>query len=264
MSNWIPISTTGHAQHYWHASTGFVFAQKQQVVPVMLAEISRLLPHYVLCFVNQGGRFQITALVGLGGERNLYVNNDGRWLCDYIPASLRGYPFALLENQNGEKVFCIDRDHLAEDAEDGKPLFQEDGKLAESSGLSLAFLSQCDENRQLTFAACQALEDAGLIKEWEFKIEYDNDMEPSQLKGLYMIDEARLQNMDAVEFAALRASGALQLAYAQLFSISQRDQLVQRFSLISKQLVEAAKVETVRDVFADEGMINFDALDLKF
>ena len=63
------------------------------MVPVLLAELSKLLPHYALGFIRQGESYQPVAIVGV--RENAYLAPDGRWFAPYVPAQLRGYPFAL-------------------------------------------------------------------------------------------------------------------------------------------------------------------------
>jgi len=80
MTQWIAISRTQHAETNFWPRQGYNFAAPEQVVPILIAELTKLLPHYALGFIQQGKHYQPVALTGLGGERNLYVHSDGRWL----------------------------------------------------------------------------------------------------------------------------------------------------------------------------------------
>ncbi|UBR52144.1 hypothetical protein KF947_18625 [Halomonas sp. FeN2] len=46
----------------------------------MLAELPKLLPHYVVVLLKEGEHYQLMVLLG---ERNLYVAPDGKWLGSY-------------------------------------------------------------------------------------------------------------------------------------------------------------------------------------
>lgn len=68
------------------------------LVNILLAELPRLLPHYLLGFtLDAQGAAQPVALLGLAEGNNLYLHPDGRWLADYVPAAPHGYSFALVQ-----------------------------------------------------------------------------------------------------------------------------------------------------------------------
>lgn len=79
MTQWIAHSKTDHAQSLYWPRDGYRFAADQQVVPVLVAELGKLLPHYALGFVKEGegqeplkvnGLYRISekALTGLDAE----------------------------------------------------------------------------------------------------------------------------------------------------------------------------------------------------
>jgi hypothetical protein len=163
MPNWIAISPSQHANKHYLPRQGYSFAADQQAIPILLAELSKLLPHYALAFIHQGSTYQPVAITGLGGGRNLYVNHDGKWLATYAPAFLRSHPFRLLTAENKQQVLCIQEDHLVDDSQ-GQPLFDSDGNLTKPVQDTLNFLNECEKNRRVTQAACAALDNAGVIE----------------------------------------------------------------------------------------------------
>lgn len=260
MNSWTVISRSEHAQSYWRQRQGFAFASEQQVAEVLLAELGALLPNYVMGFLKENGTYRLITLLGLGSERNYYVGLDNKWLCTVIPAALRGYPFTLLGNSgNEDKVLCIDQDYLTEDSND-LPLFQEDGELTPLMAETLDFLNKCDENRKLTQNACNKLAEAGLIEPWPLRLKYGDGDETSPVEGLYRIKESALNSISRTSLASLRASAALPLAYAQLFSMNQLNQLSQRAELINLQKAQVDSKQELSGLFEDEGTLNFDAL----
>jgi len=167
MPTWKAISKSEHASKHFIARQGYSFAAKQQVVPILLAELSKLIPLYALGFIQQQEAYMPVVLTGLGGEQNLFVNADGKWLGTYVPAVLRGYPFALADNQ-GEKVLCIEEDHLSDSG--GQPLFDSEGNLTKPVQDTLSFLNECEKNRKVTEAACRSLQAFGVIETWPLQI----------------------------------------------------------------------------------------------
>ena len=263
MPEWTAVSRTQHADSYFWPRQGYGFAAQEQVVPILIAELTKLLPHYTLGFIQQSEgshqSYQPVALTGLGGERNLYVHSDGRWLASYVPSILRGHPFRMAKADNDQQVLAIEQDSLT-DEPSAQPLFDDDN-LAEKVQQTLNFLTQCDKNRQVTAKASQLLGDTGLVEQWPLKIECGEGMEPITVQGLYRINEKAMNELAPEAFADLRKHGALALAYAQLFSISQLSQLTDRAKFHEKHHAKQADQSTSRDI---DSLLDGDDDDLTF
>jgi hypothetical protein len=256
MPNWIPISPSQHAGKHFLPRQGYSFAAGQQVIPILLAELSKLLPHYPLAFIHHGSIYQPVAITGLGGGRNLYVNHDGKWLATYVPAFLRSHPFRLLTTENKQQVMCIQEDHLVDDSQ-GQPLFDSEGNLTKPVQETLNFLNECEKNRRVTQAASTALDKAGVIEKWPLQVKQAEGQEPIQVDGLYRISEQALNELDAETFAGLRSNGALPLAYAQLFSMNQNDQLVERAKYHARQQPKQEQPD-IEKLFGEDDILSFD------
>lgn len=260
MSHWVALSRTAHADMHWWPRDGYRFAEGQQAIPILLAELTRLIPHYALAFIAQEKGYQPVVLTGLGGERNLYLNHDDRWLASYVPSILRAYPFSLAKSENDRQVLCIEQASLTEEGQ-GERLFDDDGNLAERVQQTLAFLNQCEQNRQTTREACQALTDAELIEPWPLQLEREEGQKPLDVQGLYRISEVALNGMQAEPFATLRQKGALALAYAQLLSMSQLSQLGERARFLANQQAAQPTPESLDSLFDggdDDLIFDFD------
>ena len=256
MPNWTGISKTEHASKHFTPRQGYSFAATQQVVPILLAELSKLIPLYALGFIQKQETHIPVVLTGLGGEQNLFVNADGKWLGTYVPAVLRGYPFALADNQ-GEKVLCIEEDHLSDSG--GQPLFDSEGNLTKPVQDTLNFLNECEKNRKVTEAACRSLQVAGVIETWPLQIKRGGDEEPVQLDGLFRISEKALNSLDAETFSGLRKNGALSLAYAQIFSMHQTSRLGELAKLHAQQQKKQQTPEPdIEQLFGNDDTLNFD------
>ncbi|WP_087720923.1 SapC family protein [Salinicola salarius] len=260
MPEWVAVSRTQHADRHYQPRQGYRFAAEQPVASILLAELGKLLPHYALGFIQQGESayqsYQPVALLGLNGQHNLYVHPDGRWLGNYVPASLRGYPFTLANTEDQQQVLCIAQDHLLE-GEQGEPLFDEQGQLEQRVQQTLGFLQECEKNRQLTQAAAGVLGDTGVIEPWPLKIERGEGQEPLKVNGLYRVDEKALNALDADTYATLRG-GPMALAYAQLFSMSQLSQLAERAKFHDKHHAQQQTSENLDQFFGDDEELTFD------
>lgn len=222
---WIALSPSQHGPMYQLPRDGYHFAAGQAVAGVLLAELNRLLPEYVLGFIREAEGYRLVALLGLGGQ-NLYVAPNGKWLGSYVPATLRGYPYRLATPQGGgDKVLAIEAMHLSE--HEGEALFAEDGKPSAAVSERLNFLTRCEHDRARTAQAARALEQAGVITPWPLKVERGEGQAPLTVEGLYRIDEAALNALSADAYTALQGA-PMALAHAQLFASSRLEPLTQR------------------------------------
>jgi hypothetical protein len=260
MTSWQVISRSEHDKARWRQRKDYEFAADQQVAEVLLAELGSVLPHYVLGFIKAEDQYQLVAVLGLGGARNYFVGLDNKWWCNVIPAAFRGYPFILHTNSDGaEKVLCIDEGYLSEDSND-TAVFQEDGELDPSTAKVLDYLSKCDSNRGLTQKACDSLAEANIIESWPLKIRAEDDEKAVPIEWLYRINEHALNSLSRSALAVLRSNNALPMAYAQLFSMNQLNQLSERAKLLDLQIAQVDSNQGKSGIFEDEGSLNFDGI----
>lgn len=257
MTQWIALSKTDHAESLYWPRDGYHFASDQQAVPVLVAELGKLLPHYALGFIQVGDTYQLVAITGLG-QGNLYVAPNGKWMGNYVPAALRGYPFRLASNEQGEKVLCIDQAQLNEEPS-AKPLFDEEGGLAKSVTDTLEFLKQCEQSREVTTACVNKLAEAGVVEAWPLQVGRGEGQQPLSVNGLYRISEQALNSLDAESLHGLRG-GPLSLAYAQLLSTHQLGELTKRAELLADAAKSQAVPENLDLLFdsSDEDDLTFD------
>lgn len=256
MSQWIPLSPSQHAEKTCLPREGYTFAAQRPVAHVLLAELARLLPHYVLGFVRQEEALVPVALLSLDGQTNLYVAPNGKWLGSYVPASLRGYPFTLANTEDGQKALCIHGDHLADEA--GDPLFDASGNRSATVQKTLDFLSQCEQNRVQTRNAARALDEAEVIEPWPLQINREEGQEPLAVNGLFRVSERALNALNAEAYAGLQGP-PMALAHAQLFAMGQLAQLTDRTRLQARH-AEDQTAGDVDNLFGggDEDELEFD------
>src|ERR1700734_2120149 len=129
MSKFVAISRERHAGKRWRRTEGYPFAAADTVVPVVGAELFRVVLAMPVAFVEQSGRYELMAVLSFTRGRNMFVGPDGRWLGSYVPAWYRSYPFRLLQREGAdESVLCIDEDGklIVEGAEPGEDFFAPD------------------------------------------------------------------------------------------------------------------------------------------
>jgi hypothetical protein len=233
------ISAENFSGKAWKRYTGYAFAAGETLIPLVVAELVQAVPAMPLAFIQIGEGFQLVAVTALQPGTNLFVAPDGRWLGAYVPAALRGYPFRLVKPQDREEsVLCIDEaSGLVVEAGQGETFFDEDGQPGKTLKGVLELLSQVEQSRMATQTAVDALVAAGLVQPWPLSINQGEQNVP--VTGLYRIDEAALNALENEAFLALRRSGALPVAYAQLLSMNQLA-VLQRLSQIQENFKASA------------------------
>jgi len=195
-----------------------LFAGQTALAPLVAAEIPKAAMSMPVAFIRQDGQDVPVALMGLEPDNNVLVARDGRWLGQYVPSVLRGYPFSLAKTESDTLVLCIDEDSgLVVDGHEGEPFFTAAGEPAEGLGRVLDFLQQIEANRALTSQACAALARHALVRPWPISLQGDRG--ERRVEGLFQIDEGALNLASDEVFLELRHAAALPIAYCQMLSM---------------------------------------------
>lgn len=252
-----PLSAERHRQKSWRRYTRYDFAANTSVAPLVAAELARASVSLPIAFIEQDEAFIPAAVLGLRPQHNLLVGADGRWLGRYVPAVFRSHPFRLANTADGQQVLCIDEaSGLLADVGEGETLFDADVKPTAAVQEVLSFLSNIEQNRPATVAACAALQQHQLIVPWPITLKEDGS--ERKLTGLYQTDERALQQCDGEALAELMQAGALTLAYTQLLSM-------QHLSALQRLMQNQAAAPSGQTMDLDflneeEDSISFDGL----
>jgi hypothetical protein len=264
MTELAAITPERHAGKMWKKVSDNAFAAERTVIPLVGAELSKVVPAMPAGFIKLDAGYQLVAITSLQPGTNLYVAPDGNWLGEYIPAALRAYPFQLAQQEGAENfILCINEASglVVENTEDGNAFFDDQDQPTQGIKDILDFLTAIEANRDVTEGAVNALADAGLITPWEINLKQGEKVVP--VEGLFSIDEAGLNKLDNEDFLTLRKAGGLALAYAQLLSMSQLA-VLERLGELQGQIVakQTAQSEAANlsgfSLSEDEGSLTFD------
>ena len=242
MSSYIPVTPETHSDKSWTGFERYHFAVNDQFVPIISAELNKAVQHFPLAFCKHNAQYVLVSVQSLFPGQNMMIATDGRWFGEYVPAFYRSYPFRLARSEGHENlILCVDEESglVHEDVSFGKRFFNEHNEITESVKNVLNFLTQIEQSKSATDLAVSALADAGLITEWNLKVRMGEEEKP--VIGLYMVDEPKLNSIDDQTFLHLRKTGALPIAYAQLFSmnnIQMFDKLIKLKEQMDKQQEE--------------------------
>jgi hypothetical protein len=256
-----PITKDAYRNKSWKKVPNYLFAATDSACAITIRELAKAVLDLPVGFIKTGGRFQLVSILGLKGDTNLYVNEQGQWLGKYPPAALRIYPFSLAQNSSDDDqlIFCVDHDSgLISNSLDYEPFFEKDIDLAETLTKVLGMLGAIHQNRQDTAQVIEVLDELNLIMPWNVQIEFEEGIH--RVDGLFGIDEASLADLSDKEFLRLRDSGALAVAYSQILSMQNIETLIQRAEAKSAGLAPSKIDEIGFGSIVGDGNINFDNL----
>jgi hypothetical protein len=247
MPEFTAVSRERHAGKAWRHYTSYAFAAGDAVLPLAASELVQAVMGMPVAFMRQDGRYVLMAVLSLAPDRNLFVAPDGRWLGEYVPMVLRGYPFRLLRPEGREEsILCVDENSgLVVDAGHNEAFFTAEGALAETLRQVLDFLGHLERNRAVTDQAVAALAEAGVIEPWPLTLKNNGAAVP--VAGLHRIAEDRFNALDDDALLMLRRTGALPIAYMQMLSM-QQTKVLKRLTEVHEQhaQAEAARAEAAR------------------
>lgn len=217
MPTYQALAPSTHRGKRWKRYTDYRFAAADTLAPLVVQELPRAAMALPIAFIEQDGHFIPAAVQGLQPGQNLFVAPDGRWIGAYTPATYRGYPFALANAENDQLVLCVDADSGLVAEDHAERFFDDSGEPSQSVKDVLNFLQQVRANRELTQRLCAALQAEGLIQPWPITLK--TEVGEKTVQGLYRIDEAKFNSLEAEALHRVHQSGALPVVYCQLLSM---------------------------------------------
>ena len=202
----------------------FNFANDLNSVLVTGHEFMQASKHYPIVFVS-GKNDDIVplAILGLRDMGNLFVDDAGKWKEGaYIPAFIRRYPFILAENEpSGQQNFAVSVDAAYEgfDNEEGMSLFDDEGNPSNDMNKVMEFLKQYQLQNMFTQEFVKKLSAYNLLKDFVADITMPAG-EKIGFKGLKMINEKALLELDDEKALDLFRRGFLGWIYGHLYSLS--------------------------------------------
>ncbi|NWF65840.1 MAG: SapC family protein [Campylobacterales bacterium] len=203
--------TISPLKNYKHArNLTFMAVSRQE-----LAEASKTLP---LFFAKDGDGVTPIVILGVKDNENLFVNKSGEWEKNiYIPALIRSYPF-VLSKQVDVYSLAYDVEYEGLNKKDGQKILDENGELNEYGKNVMNFVQNVYTDLEFTKNITKLLSDNELFKDINANIEKDG--KKFVLSGLMQIDTDKLNTLSDDKLLILVKSGALNLVYSHLASLS--------------------------------------------
>ena len=201
--------------------------------PVYPLEYTSLQSDYPIFFTKdkENDTWQTIALLGFKENENLFLGK-GVWISRYVPLSIQRLPFYIgsqKEVVNGipseNKILHIDIDHPGLNESEGNEIFLEHGGNSEYLNYINNILSTIHKEANAVDIFCKEISNLDLLKLADIKIDF-NENESHELKGLYVIDEEKLKNLDKENLYKLHIHQYLQHIYMIGASIGNVNKLI--------------------------------------
>ena len=204
-------------------ATRFSFAAGAHIIPAVIDEFvsgGRALP---IVFIPGAIRATPVFLVGLSPGHNAFVDDDGRWLADYVPAFMRRYPFIVGEVANASPLICIDDSSGLLSETHGEDLFTSDGGRTPLLERTALFVGEYMAAAKRTEEFVDLMQKLDLFRTITIDVRSATD-ESRTLHGTMTIDPIKLDALSEADFMSLRGT-ALAPIFAHLSSLQNIDKV---------------------------------------
>jgi hypothetical protein len=202
----------------------YAFAREAHLIPAVIDEFPRAQRHFPILFVPGSPNPAPVFLVGLKPGRNAYVDSEGRWRGDYVPAFVRRYPFMLGETPEGGSLACIDDTCSSLSKTRGDRLFAEDGSESPFLQQKISLVTDYFSAAKRTDLFAAVLNDLKLLQPVTIEAK-GPEGGSTALHGLSVVGAAQLNELRPEELARLKDQNFLAGIYAHLFSLDCMDAL---------------------------------------
>jgi hypothetical protein len=202
--------------------------------PVSIAEFQNVQAHYPIFFHQNSSTQQLEAiaLLGLAGEENLYVNENG-WNANYIPLSIQRRPFLIgfqESNNNGiisqQPVVHIDMDSPRISYNQGEAIFLPQGGQSPYLQNVSAILMAIHEGHQQTKSFIDVLNEHELLESVDIQVELKNNAK-HKMDFLFTINEDKVAALPEQAVLTLHKEGYLKHIHMVLASLSNMSTLIE-------------------------------------
>lgn len=201
------------------------FAKNQVSIPVLINEVTKIALNFPIVFTADENP-TIVALTSLGKE-NLAINNDGKWITNYIPAVYRKYPFTYVNvKENSEqKAVAIDVEADNISLETGNPLFDENKEQTKLLKDTIQFLTSYEQEAMKTKSIAKMIADTNILEDREISIGEGKDKK-ILVKGFKVVNKEKLNELDDATLALWVRNGFINFIELHLKSLENMQTLM--------------------------------------
>jgi len=219
-SNIVPLDREEFKDFRLSEDTSYAFAARVNSVPVTGDEFTIAGREYPIVFVSgENDQYMPAVMLGVKSDENLYVSPGGAWLGRYIPLYVRQYPLMAATMPGDERLtVCVDRDYIGLEGR-GEPLFDDQGNESVWLAEGARGAAEYHMRMQKTVAFCQRLASLDLFVPLDPELKNTKTGDVTLIKGVYGVDENRLNHLSDRDAVDLFRQGDLARIYLHLASL---------------------------------------------
>lgn len=223
---------------------GYGFAREMGAVYITAPEFIQAARHFPIVFAKDPGtaEFVPLAVMGFDGSTNLFVDAEGAWEADaYVPAYIRRWPFYVVSvrQESGDEtrdVICADEPALVQADE---PIIDDAGEMTDAWEPYARLVEEMQKARAQTVGLAKTLDRLDLLVPFEAHA-HPKSGKQMRLRGLFRVDESRLNELPAKDLKRMMKRGELSRTYAHMMSLDNFKFLLDRDAAARGAITEAA------------------------
>lgn len=211
-----------------------LFTRTMNAIPVSFTEFPVAYRDYPIVFSSgdEGKTFTPMAVLGLGGGENLFAQGEQWAPGAYVPAYARRYPFCMArvrmnDVEQSDRLICVEKSSLAEEEGEGEPMFDAANAALPRWTEIEKLLQEYEADLERTREMCGILGDYGLLEPFSMQAT-PKEGPPTQLTGMYRVEEKKLEFLNAGQYKNLVKKGVLGRIYTHLLSLDGFARLLDR------------------------------------
>ena len=150
---------------------------------------------------------------------NLFVDAQGKWTGNYVPAFLRRLPFIVADIGEGRLGVCVDENSTQLSETEGEAMFDDKGEPTQLLKDAVSFVQTYHDESERTRMFCELLVKHDLLTSMNATFDLPNG-EKLTVDGLLMVEDAKLQGLKDEAALELFRSGAMSWIVAHQLSMS--------------------------------------------
>lgn len=210
------------------------FAKTLNVVPAVASEVYDISKEYPLVFTDSVNP-TLVVLVSIGNSGNLAINNDGKWVGEYVPAYLNNYPLSTISTEDkNTKIVVIDPESELLNEKEGEALFDENQESSQFLKNYIQALDNYDSQAVLTAQVAKEFEDNNILENREVSVG-EGDSKIVLVKGFKVINQKKLNSLDDKILASWVRKGYMAMIDAHIRSLVHINTLVERSEIFNEE-----------------------------
>jgi hypothetical protein len=211
--------------------TDWSVAGKLNAIFVAATEFGDVAREFPIVFVRAGddddGKPAIApvSVFGLVQNQNLFVQPDGSWRGNYMPAVLSMYPFCIGRMDAERFAICFDSAWSGLSGTEGERLFSSEGEPTDFLKQVQQQLETLEGQVQRTRLMCRRLRELDLLREMRFDATLP-DGNKLGVDGFLTVDEQKLNDLPDGVVVELHKSGVLGMIHAHYVSLGSMRKLL--------------------------------------